>query len=84
MNYAGLLEGIYKKEGRLISVTASGERHTVLELSSGLITEGSHTLDAARRETVECPECMQIMRKLGFRTLILKGTDLYQSWDVSH
>ena len=84
VNYAELLQAVYKKEGRYISVQATGERYDVMELSSDLIMEGSHTLDAARRETVECSECMQIMKNLGFKTLTITGTNFDESWDVAH
>jgi hypothetical protein len=84
VSYAKLYQAAYKKLGRPISVQATGERYDVMELSSALITEGSHTLDAARSDTVECSECMQIIKKLGFKTLTIRGTNFDESWDVAH
>jgi len=60
-NYAILLQRIYKTEGRILIVEATGERYETLELHSGLIFDGSHTLDAAEQETILCAECMKFM-----------------------
>jgi hypothetical protein len=42
-------------------------------LSSGLIFEGSHTLDAAR-EAVD-PDVMKMLKQLKFKRVLIKGTE---------
>jgi hypothetical protein len=80
--FAGLLQQIYKSEGRLIAVQATGDRRQTLELSSDLIFKGSNTLDAARRETILCDSCMTLMRKDGFTQILIHGSDYSESWPV--
>jgi len=81
--YAQLLQAVYKHEGRLISVMASGDNLDTLELSSGLIGDGTYTLDAARRETVDCSECIERMKKLGFKAVILEGTSFGEAYELN-
>lgn len=78
---AELLQQIYKSEGRLIKVQAVGEESRTLELSSGLMVEGSHTLDAARRETIDCADCLAMMRKSGFAKIVLRGPSPRNTWN---
>lgn len=84
LEYAQRLQALYKNEGRILTVSATGAGFDTLELSSPLMREGSYTLLAARRETVDCPACMHMMRKLGFRALLLKGSDGDQTYAIAH
>lgn len=67
------LQAAYKNEGRILNVEAVGPGHTTLELSSLLIMEGTHTLEAAQRETIACSACMARLKRLGFRSVRIRG-----------
>lgn len=82
LEYAQRLQTLYKDEGRILTVSATGAAFDTLELSSLLMRDGSYTLRAARRETVDCPACMHMMRKLGFKTLLLRGSDGEQTYAI--
>ena len=56
-----------------MAVRATGENFDTLELSSGLIIEGSYTLDAARE--VYSPEILKTLKHLKFKRVIIKGTE---------
>jgi len=73
--FAVLLQTIFDKVGRPISVRATGPNQQTLLLSSGLIYEGSYNLEATRRETIDCEDCMLLMKKAGFKRLIIRGTE---------
>lgn len=71
IKFAQLLQDIYKKEGRFITVKATGQNQQTLELSSALIDEGTHTLDAARRETIKSEYSMAIIRRSRFKEILI-------------
>jgi len=70
---AELLQEIYKEEGRFITVKATGDNQQTLDLFSVLIGEGTHTLDAARRETVNSEYSMAIIRRSRFKEIVIHG-----------
>jgi len=71
IKFAQLLQDIYKKEGRFITVKATGEDQRTLELFSALIDEGTHTLEAARRETINSEYSMAIIRRSRFKEILI-------------
>jgi len=73
VKFAQLLQDIYKKEGRFITVNATGENQQTLELSSHLIDAGTHTLDAAKRETINSDYGMAIIRRSRFKEILIHG-----------
>ena len=79
---AEVLQRIYQKEGRPINVHAAGDGGRTLELYSGLMMEGNYTYEAARRETVDCANCVEFYRVLGFREIVLKGDGFEQVYTL--
>jgi hypothetical protein len=75
IQFGKVIEGAYKGDGRLISVHATGKDFDTLELSSGLIAEGSHTLDAARE--IMGPDTVQMMKGLKFKRVAIRGISQY-------
>lgn len=82
VSFVVLLNIKYRQEGRHIIVEAQGKDQDVLVLSSSLISDGSHTLDAARRETIDCPNCMLRLKKLKFRRVIISGEEYQESYSL--
>jgi hypothetical protein len=72
IEFGKTIEAAYKVNDRRISVHATGKNFDTLELSSALIAEGTHTLDAARE--VMDPETVQMMKHLKFKRVAIKGT----------
>jgi hypothetical protein len=79
---AELLQEIYKKEGRLITVKAIGNNRQTLDLFSMLISEGTHTLDAARRETVNSEYSMAIIKRSRFKEIVIHGERYSESYYI--
>ena len=71
IQFGKVIEAAYKVDDRRISVHATGKDFDTLELSSGLIFKGSHTLDAAREIMSE--ETLQTMKRLKFKRVAIKG-----------
>jgi len=87
VSFATLLNTVYQKEGRRILVEAQGEGHDVLVLSSGLIFGSnvfgrSATLEAARRDTIDCSDCMLLLKKLKFKRVIIRGIEYQESYGL--
>jgi type III secretory pathway component EscV len=71
--FGKLIQTTFQTEGRRMAVRATGENFDTLELSSGLIFEGSYTLDAAR-EAVD-PDVMKMLKQLKFKRVLIKGSE---------
>ena len=80
---AQLLEEGLKKEGRFITVSATGDQQQTLEMSSALIGKGTNTLAAAKRETIDSEDSMALIRRVQFKKLIIKGGDYVESYPVA-
>lgn len=74
INLAAVLQAGMRAEGRLISVSATGNNYENLEFSSGLIFDGSNTFRAVERETTLCAECLKIYKILGFKQIVIRGS----------
>lgn len=79
---AELLQEIYRKEGRPITVKAIGDNRQTLDLFSALISDGTNALDAARRETVNSEYSMAIIRRSRFKQIIIHGERYSESYVV--
>jgi len=79
---AASLQAAYKREGRILNVEAVGPGHATLELSSILIMEGTHTLEAAQRETIACSACMTRFKRLGFRAVRIRGDTYDETYNL--
>ncbi len=73
IQFAKLIEAAYQKDGRRIGVAATGDNYDTLELYSGLIMEGTYTLEAARE--IYGDETMKMVRQLKFRRIVIRGTE---------
>jgi hypothetical protein len=73
IQFGKLIQTTFQAEARRMAVRATGEKFDTLELSSGLIFEGSHTLDSAR-EAVD-PDVMKMLKQLKFKRVLIKGTE---------
>ena len=80
MKLAELLQEIYKKEGRFITVKATGDNQQTLDLFSVLIGEGTHTLDVARRETINSEYSMAVVRRSRFKQIVIHGERYSESY----
>jgi hypothetical protein len=79
---ATLLQEIFKKEGRILTVKTAGAKCDVLELSSGLLVQGNHTFDAAMRETLDCQDCMALYKKVKFKKLRFVGPNTNEEFPI--
>ncbi|MDP2997151.1 MAG: hypothetical protein Q8N47_06660 [Bryobacterales bacterium] len=77
-----MLQEIYRKEGRPITVKAIGDNRQTLDLFSALISDGTNALDAARRETVNSEYSMAIIRRSRFKQIIIHGERYSESYVV--
>ena len=73
IQFGKLIQTTFQTEGRRMAVRATGEKSETLELSSGLIFEGSHTLDAGRKSVD--PDLMKMLKQLKFKRVLIKGTE---------
>ncbi len=78
--FGRVIEAAFQAEGRRMSVHASGEKFDTLEISSVLIFEGSHTLDAA--QGIFGSDTMQRMKKLKFKRIQISGSRYSQSYPL--
>lgn len=78
---AETLQNIYKREGRMLTVTAAGADCEILELS-GMLAEGNYTFDAAQRETIGCGDCMLLYKKLRFKAVHFIGPGMNAEYQV--
>jgi hypothetical protein len=62
-------------------VATTGKNRDTLEISSGLIMEGTHTLDAARE--IYGPDKMRELKHLRFERVEIRGTHFYESLNIA-
>jgi len=79
---AALLQEILRREGRLLAVSTTGGQSQILAVSSDLFREGGDTLRAARRETIDCSDCMLLIRKLGFTQVTFTGINYNARYEL--
>ena len=73
VNLAALLQAGMQAEGRVISVSATGNNYETLEFSSDLIFDGSNTFRAVEAETTLCADCVIQYKHLGFKQIVIRG-----------
>ena len=78
---AALLQKIYEKEGRMLTVTAAGEHCEILELS-GMLAQGNYTFDAAQSETIGCSHCMLLYKKAKFKAIHFIGAGMNAEYPI--
>lgn len=82
VDLADSLQAALRRQGRLLAVSATGDKYDTLEFSSGLIFEGSNTLQAVHRETLLCDDCLLLYKKLGFKQIVIRGSEYHLAYSL--